>query len=429
MGRSMHLGKSLMVAAVLTAACGTISLPDTAWAFDEFDTAYAPQRFTLKLRDFTLEIKGRARLGLHDLEGDGGPEYDSPTDTATIGTRSPFVELDSFDLALRLNWMETLWLNTNISFLTDTTALSAIYFEYRGEIDDMVSHGAEVGYLSSVVATDRHTVRYPLIAAAYWKNPEYHAAYGVKVDFTEDTNLSTYVSAAFMRPLTTEPIHGSPTYAGSYKTLAYGSAKPYSGNSAAGTLLVRLQTYGFAVEGFGNIGKITTKKGIETLISDYPYYRALPDFDASQNSALAWWAGGRLSYNGYGVHVMAEAIASQEQLIHRVGTYAQAGYSFDRDSDYFNHFELLVRYDALWTLDSTKTNDNGISLRTPDTNNAISWDHQIVTLAGKMHLIDDILALRLEYSFFLEKNDVPACNLANRSIDDNELLLQIEARY
>ena len=417
---------------LLTAAMAAISLPAfdaDAWAFDEFDTAYAPPRFTLNYRVLTLEIKGRARLGLHDLQGEGGPDYDSPTDTATIGTRSPFVELDSFDLAFRLNWQELIWLNTNISFLTDSTSLSAIYFEYKDQLESWFSHGAEVGYLSSVAATDRHTVRYPLIAMEYWKNPEYHAAYGARFEFSENTAMTAYASLSLMRPLKSEPIHGSPTYAGSYKTMAYGSSKPFSGNSVSGTLLLRFQLYDFTAEGFGNIGQLSTKKGIDTLISDYPYYRTLDEFDANQKEALAWWAGGRLSYNGYGLHIMAECIASQEQYIHRVGMYAQTSYTWNRDSDFLNTFEILARYDAAWTLDSTKVNSSGNTLRTPDTNNAISWDHHIITLAGRMQIIEDILSLRLEYSFLLEKNSVPIHQIDNQSVDDNELLLQIEARY
>ena len=126
---------------------------------------------------------------------------------------------------------------------------------------------------------------------------------------------------------------------------------------------------------------------------------------------------------------MAEAIASQEQLIKRVGMYAQAGYTFYRDSSYLNRFEFLARYDALWTLNSTVVQNAGVALRSPDVNNAITWDHHLITLAARLNLIEDILALRFEYSFFLEKNGVPDLNIQDVSVDDNELLLQIEARY
>lgn len=416
---------------ILVLACLStfIGMSSRALAFDEFDMEHAPSRFSLNYEDLTLEIKGRARLGLHDLQGSGGPEYDSQTDTATIGTRSPFVELDSFDLSFRLNWSELIWFNTNISFYTDGTSLSAIYFEYEQELTDWYEHGVEVGYLSSVVATDRRTIRYPLIATAYWKNPEYHVAYGAKFSVSSETYFSAYASASFMRPLRTEPIHGSPTYAGAYSTLSYGSSKPYSGNSAAGTFLVKVFSHGFSIEGFGQIGDIVTAKGLDTLISAYPYYRALDEYNSEDLRAFVWWAGARIAYNGYGAHFMAEAIASQEHLIRRVGTYAQASYTFTRKSDFLNAFELLARYEGAWTIDSTKVQQTGKTLRSPDINNAISWDHQIITLAARVRIVKDILTLRVEYNFFLEDNGVSALNYKQTDIDDNELLIQIEARY
>ena len=415
-----------MAACLLGAACG-YAMP--AAAFDEFDTVHAPPRFTLSGEDLTLEIKGRARLGLHDLQGEGGPGYDSPTDTATIGTRSPFVELDSFELAFRLNWQELLWLNTNVAFTTDGASLGAIYFEYKQELETWFSHGAEIGYQNSIVATHRHTVRYPLIATQYWKNPEYHAVYGARFEPGENTAIVLYAALSMMRPLKSEPIHGSATYAGALKTLSYGAAKAFSGNSVAGTALLRFSTHGFTAEGFGHVGQIATKNGINTLIADFPYYRALAGFDPEANTSLVWWAGGRLAYDGYGVHLMAEAIASKEQHLERAGMYVQASYTYKRDANYFNTFEILGRYEQTWLLDADKPIDAAHALRTPEINNAISWDHRIVTLAARLNIIGDILSLRLEYSFFMEENGIPDLGIATVPFDDNELLLQIEARY
>lgn len=403
--------------------------PKTAQAFDEFDTEHAPPKFSLNYKDLTLEIKGRARIGLHDLQGEGGPEYDSPTDTATIGTRSPFVELDSFELAFRLNWKELLWINANVTFLTDTTALSAIYFEYKQQHETWFSHGAELGYQNSIVATHRHTVRYPLIATNYWKNPEYHAAYGAHFDLADDISLVIYASLSMTRPLLSEPIHGSPTYKGSLKTLSYGSAKSFSGNSAAGTGMIRFNAYGFSIEGFGHIGKLTTKYGLNTLISDFPYYRSLPGYEDTENESTSWWAGGRIAYNGYGVHVMAEAIASKEQLIKRVGMYVQASYTHHWDWDYLNELEILARYEQTWLFNAEDMLDETHAFRTPEVNNAISWDHQIITLSARLNILEDIIAIRCEYSFFLEKNGLKKLGIADESFDDNELLIQLEARY
>lgn len=406
-----------------------VLLPDSAFAFDEFDTEHAPPRFTLDYKALTFEIKGRARLGFHDLQGEGGPGYDSPTDTATIGTRSPFVELDSFELSFRLNWKELLWINANVAFLTDSTSLSAIYFEYKQELESWFSHGAEIGYQNSIAATHRHTVRYPIIASNYWKNPEYHAAYGANFKFADKTALSLYASISMMRPLKSEPIHGSSTYAGSLKTMSYGPAKAFSGNSAAGTALVRLTSHGFMLEGFGHIGKIATKNGINTLVSDFPYYRSLPDYSSEDLETTVWWAGGRIAWNGYGVHIMGEAIASAEQHIKRAGMYVQASYTFERDAEYMNTFEFLIRYEQTWLFNSTDLIDNTHAFRSPEVNNAITWDHQIITLAARLNIIEDILSIRAEYNFFLEDNGVPALNIDDSPFDDNELLIQIEAKY
>lgn len=408
---------------------GVFFYPAPACAFDEFDTEHAPSRFSLSYEDLELEIKGRARIGLHDLSGKGGPEYDSPTDTATIGTRSPFVDLDSFDLSFRLNWDQIIWFNTNIYFTTDETALSAIYFEYRQSLSTWFSHGVEVGYQTPIMATYRHTVRYPLIATQYWKNPEYHLAYGARFDFAADTAITLYLAASFMRPLKSEPIHGSYEYSGSLKTLAYGSAKPFSGNAVSGSGLIRFFTHGFSLEAFGHLGNIVTKDGLNTLVSDFIYYRSLPNYNSEENTTLAWWAGGRMAYNGYGFHIMAETIASQEQLIKRLGMYVQASYTYTRDARFFNAFEVIARYEQTWLKDATKPIDDTHALRSPDTNNAITWDHKILTLAARLNIFKDILSARFEYHFFFEDNGVPKLNIKSVDFDDNELLFQLEARY
>lgn len=404
--------------------------PQNTFAFDEFDSVHAPARFSIEASDLTLDIKGRMRLGLHDLEGEGGPGHDSPTDTATIGTRSPFVDLDSFDLSFRGHWKEMLWLNANVSFMTDETYLSAIYFEYKQEMTSWFSHGVEVGYQTPVVATDRRTVRYPFIATNYWRYPEYHLAYAAKFSLASETALSFYGSLGIMRPLKAEPIHSSSEYRGTFSTVSYSSAKAFSGNAPTGTALLRLNTYGANVEIFGSIGKISMKEGIQTLVSDFPYYRYLPSFDASTQDALSYWYGGRIGYNGLGLHVMGEVIASHEHLLDRVGMYVQAGYTLSRDEAFwFNSIEFVTRYERTWLRNSTDLIDDSHAFRSPETTNAVSWDYQVLTLALRSNIVSDFVSLRIEYTFFWEENGIPALEINDSAVKNNELLLQIEARY
>ena len=417
---------AFFIATIVALTC----FPQNAHCFDEFDSSHAPARFSIEASDLTLDIKGRMRLGLHDLEGEGGPGYDSPTDTATIGTRSPFVDLDSFDLSFRGHWKDMLWLNANVSFMTDETYLSAIYFEYKQDMASWFSHGVEVGYQTPVVATDRHTVRYPFIATNYWRYPEYHIAYASKFELAENTALSIYASLGIMRPLKAEPIHGSSEYRGTFSTISYSSAKAFSGNSPTGTALVRLNTYGVNLDLFGSIGKISMKEGIQTLVSDFPYYRYLPKFDDSTQDSLSYWYGGRIGYNGLGLHVLGEVIASHEHLLNRVGMYVQAGYAWAReDAFWFNLVEFVARYERIWLLDSTDLLDESHAFRSTETTNAMSWNYQVLTLALKSNIISDFVALRVEYTFFWEENGVPALGILNAPVRNNELLFQIEARY
>ena len=416
----------------LLAVCGfAFAVPVTAHAFDEFDATHAPARFSIDAtEDIGLDIKGRMRISLHDLQGEGGPGYDSPTDTATIGTRSPFVALDSFELSFRGHWKDLLWINANVAFLTDDTYLSAIYFEYKSELTDWFSQGVEIGYQNSIVATNRHTVRYPLIATNYWRNSEYHVAYGGKFNLAKDTSIALYASLGMMRPLKSEPIHGSSVYKGTFSTLAYGPAQAFSGNSPTGTALLRFYTHGFDLDLFGFVGELTTQYGIHTLISDFTYYRLDPDFDANETEALAYWYGGRLSYEFEGFHIMGEVIASHEHLLDRVGMYVQAGYNWTRDGAFWvNEIEFVARYEQTWLLHSTELFDEKHALRSPETNNAITWDYKILTLALKADIVSDFVALRLEYSLIWEENGVPALDIASEEISNNEFLLQIEARY
>ena len=406
-----------------------LMIPESAYAFDEFGEELAPTRFELTIDDLALQIKGRGRIGLHDLQGQGGPEFDSKTDTQTIGTRSPFVELDSFDLAFRFHWDQMLWINASADFTASGAYLSSIYFEYDDELPYNFSQAFEVGYQTSVVATHRHTTRYPLIAAMYWKNPEFHIAYAVSQRFTPETKLTLYADLSMMRPLKSEPLHNSPTYRGTYSLISYGSARSFSGNMPAGTLRLQFTTYGFLLEGFGFLGELSTQSGIDTLVSDIPYYRQMPGYLPDKASGKAWWAGGRIGYDGYGVHFLAEAIYSQEDLLDRFGWYAQASYTYPRESQWFNRFELLFRYEQIYLLNSDIPLNASNALRSPDIINAITWNYDIATIALHANIFRDFVSIRLEYAFIMEENGVDALGIDSVSVDNNELLLQLEARF
>ncbi|MFA5624057.1 MAG: hypothetical protein WC966_03230 [Bradymonadales bacterium] len=398
-------------------------------AYDEFDEAYAPNNVSLHFQDLSFQIKGRMRLGLHDLEGSGGPGYDSPTDTQTIGTRSPFVELDSFDLAFRLQWMRMLALNSSVEFLTSGARLSNIYFAYSANLHDKLHHKAELGYLQPIFATHRYTARYPLIASVNWKNAEYHAAYKLKYQINNENAISLALAASMQRPLKSEPLHSSPTYKGSFSILAYGNARAFSGNSVAATALLRFESHGLALEGFGFIGKLSTHQGLDILIADFPHYRLSPKHNPDAKSGLAYLAGGRIYFEKHGFHFLAEAIFNRTGQLKHFGYYAQAGLELSRKSTWFHSMMFLLRYEQLLLLDSSRPLNSSYAMRSPEQSNAISWDYSIATLAIHAKILREFLTIRLEYAMIFERNDVPALAQRNLDVDNNELLVQLEAIF
>ena len=129
--------------------------------WDPFSETVSPSHFVLQSEYLTLTLKGEMELEFHDLEGKGGPGFDSPTDTLTLGTRSPFVEIDAFWLAFRMGFSEEIQVNSVLEFSTKNTRVGAVWADYRGTGPHWLSHHLELGYHTPIVAMDRRTERTP----------------------------------------------------------------------------------------------------------------------------------------------------------------------------------------------------------------------------------------------------------------------------
>lgn len=413
--------------ALLVLAC--LLTPQRALAVDEFGDEYTPPRFELRSGDLTLVFKGELELEFHDLEGEGGPGFDSPTDTRTLGTRSPFVELDSFSLALRLGIGEHVWINSALDFDTRDARVGAVFFDYRERWPSWLEHHLELGYQVPLVHLDRRTERYPLIATIYWRQPELHLLYDLDFELAVAVSLQLGASVAMMRPLGFAGVQESSNQAGTINVLAYDLAEPYSGNSpvAGGRLGVRL--FGAFVEAFGFIGKLSARGGTDVLISGFPAYRELPGFGGDSSGGDFAWMGGRAGFVGFGANVFAEFIYSTEDLLDRWGFYVQAGYRLELLETWLRAVEPIVRYEQYRLLDSTRPLASGNALRSVAPINAASWDFDVLTLALRCELYRDLLVLRFEYYLVDEANGVPALGIDDAPLDNDELLIQAELRF
>ncbi len=428
----MSLAPARRSCALALAALALLADRPARAAFDEFADGYSPTHFELRARYITLTLKGELEVELHDLEGEGGPGYDSPTDTRTIGTRSPTVNLDTFWLAPRVLLGELVGVNTILEFTTSTARIRAASAEVRATAPAFWRHHASLGYDTPIVTIDRRSERYPLIATIAWREPELHAAYEATFTLAERVELTVGLSLAMMRPLAPAPVREDTSEAGTINVLAYGPARSFSGNGPVGGGRLRLDAYGAFVEGFGFVGRLAAERGTDVLRSSFPNYRELPGYRAESNGyGEFFWVGARAGYEDHGVHALVEALLTHEDLLWRYGLYAQASYEIRlfREPVWFHTLEPLVRYEFLRLHDGARVNAGGQALRSPAPINAVSWDHDGLTLGLIARVWRDLVALRLEYAFSWEKNGVPGLGVADVPFRDNEFLLQAELRF
>ena len=406
--------------------------PVAVASFDEFADEHRPAHFELRSdKGISLAIKGELKLGLHDIEGQGGPEHDSATDTLTLGTRSPHVALDSFGLALRLGFERHLNVNTLLEFTTSRAALSAVWIDFRAEAPARLFHRAELGYQTPIVALDRRSERYPLAATSFWKNPEFHLAYEGAFFFTPRVHLELGLSVAMTRPLTFASVQETSLQSGTINLLAHGAAKSFSGNGPTLGARGRFEAFHAFVEAFGFIGRLAAQSGTDMLRSGFPNYRALDGY--SSQAALhgdLYWFGGRAGFWGSRLKAFAEVIVAREDLLDRVGAYAQISYAFDLDflGAWLRSVEPIVRLETMRILGSTDVKD-GVALRSPAMINAVSWDWNALTAALCVEAYEDFVFLRVEYYVLIEENGVPELGVERAPFANNELLVQLSLRF
>ena len=405
---------------------------DARASFDEFSDDHSPSNLVIRARDLTLTIKGEVELELHDLEGEGGPGHDSPTDTRTIGTRSPFVEIDSFWLALRVGLAEGMAVNSVLEFTQRASSVAAVWADYQALGPCWLHHHLELGYQYPIVALDRRTERYPLVATAYWRQPELHLAWEGRVEAGRWLSVGLGLSLAMMRPLAFAPVQDSTSQPGVINLLAYGPARTFSGNGPVAGGRLRLGSHGAFVEGFAFAGELAAEAGTDVLRSGFANYTDLPGYSRATGTNQDFlWYGGRAGFEGAGVFALAEAITSSEGLLSRWGAWGQLSYRFQlRDpARLFHSVEPLARHEVYRIRDATEVLDSGRALRATAPIYAGAWDYDVTTAALVFQVHRDLVRLRAEYAFIQESNGVPALGVADEPFDNDELLLQAELRF
>ena len=415
-------------------ALGGLALAAEARTFDEFSDANSPKHFVLRAAPLTLTIKGELEVELHDLQGAGGVGHDSPTDTRTIGTRSPFVELDSFWLALRLGLWPGAAVNSVLEFSASGARVGAAWFDAHTSWPQTLEHHFELGLNTPLIKIDRRTERYPLTGTIYWREPELHASYEGVWQLGARTILELGLVVAMMRPLAFVPVQESSSFRGTINLLAYGAARPYSGNAPLFGAKLHAATHGFYATLFGFVGRLAAEAGTDELRTNFINFQDLPGYNTEatlHQDRRFYWGGARIGFDARGFHGVLEGIGSRESLLRRYGVYGQLSYELRlRAFEKLLHtVEALIRYEVYRLLDTSVVLPSGRALRSPAPSDALTWDLEMATVALIATLYRDVLRLRLEYYWIGEENGVPALGIASTPFPNNELLVQLELRF
>ncbi|MBN2797589.1 MAG: hypothetical protein JXX28_00420 [Deltaproteobacteria bacterium] len=399
--------------------------------FDEFSDDFATPNIVIHSEELTLTLKGELEVELHDIEGKGGPGYDSNTDTLTLGTRSPIVEIDTFWLAYRVGLSDGLAVNSAVEFTTRGARVGSAWLDWRQDRSERMEHHVELGYHTPIVALDRRTERYPLAGTATWRSPELHAAYELAWRPARAVRVDLGGSLAMMRPLSLAGVQESTSQTGTINILTYGEARSYSGNAPVAGGRGRLTVHGAFAEGFGFVGSLAAQYGTDSLRSAFPNYRELPGAAAEDPDHRAWWWGGRVGYDAHGAHLLAEGILTREGLIRRQMAYAQASYRVRlRDRDRAVHFlEPVLRVERYRLPDGAVVQPSGRALRSTAPINAVSWDWDIVTAALLVGVWRDLVLVRAEADWIDEHNGVPDLDQPDEPFRNDEWRIQVEVRF
>ncbi len=413
--------------ALVTLAIG----PRPAVAWDPFSDAEVPPHFVL--RDgtgpdaLTLALKGELRVSFHDLEGEGGPGKDSNTDTRTIGTRSPFVELSGFTLAPRLTLTPGFDVNTQLRFTPDDARVAATWLDGRFDTGP-VDHHVEVGYRPPFATRDPQAIREPLAATIWWSAPEMHAAWEVGQRFGPEGALA-YVaglSVAMGRPLGFAPVQASHAQRGTINVLAYDEGRIYSGNAPMYGARARFSAWDTALEVFGFLGELAAEAGTDELRASLAGYPSRP---GSATDRTSHWYGARLTFDAFGVHALVEGVAGAEGVLRRQAADAEVAYRWGLHSGrWFAAVRPFLRYDLYRIAESTVVHA-GQTLRSPSLSQAPTWDWTVVTAGLGTPVFRELLELRVEYDHITENNAVPTLDIPGAAFRNDELRAELRLRF
>ena len=239
----------------------------------------------------------------------------------------------------------------------------------------------ELGKNKPMISTKRETEGYPLIGTAYWKGREYHLTGMTDYNLGDNVALFTGLSFAMKRPLTTDDAAEDK----SFKMMVYGDHANKDGMTFEYGATAGLKAFGLSGQGWYYTGKLIDDFDWKTQLGGLPGYDDIADaYDEPEDDLTHWWAGGRVGFDRWNVHLRAEYISSQDGLIPRDGYYIEGSYELKAPKFLpIKNIEPIARYGEL-----------NMQRHSPVLGDPETWDRQMITI-GVLTRINDNITIKI----------------------------------
>ncbi len=209
----------------------------------------------------------------------------------------------------------------------------------------------------------------------------------------------------------------------SFKMLVYDNYNSKDGQTFEYGAALGLEAFGFSTQGWYYTGKLIDdfdwKMSLGFLSGYNDFAKVTPGVE--KDDLTHYMYGGRVGFDQGGIHARAEYIKAMDGYLPRSGHYVEVSYQIKLKQE--ASIKPIVRVGEL-----------NLDLLSPSLGDPATWGRSMTTV-GLLTQLNDFLSMKIEYYLLGETTGGEKTTnfegkvVDNRSVKDNQLLLQIKYEF
>lgn len=361
-----------------------------------------------------VTLGGEVEMEFIDVEGPGGFSNQDLT-VKKVKNRSPHMRIDKAILSAKVDYSENLSYSFEFRFGDQDAYIDKHYARLNVP---SINTQFEIGKNKPMIAISRKTEGYPLIGTAFWKGREYHITSETKTNIGP-LKLTGGLSFAMKRALGTDDAAEDK----SFKMLVYDNYNSKDGQTFEYGAALGLEAFGFSTQGWYYTGELIDdfdwKMSLGFLSGYNEFAKVTPGVE--KDDLTHYLYGGRVGFDRGGIHARAEYIKAMDGYLPRSGHYVEVSYQIKLKQE--TSIKPIVRVGEL-----------NLDLLSPSLGDPATWGRSMTTV-GLLTQLNDFLSMKIEYYLLGETTGGEKTTnfegkvVDNRSVKDNQLLLQIKYEF